>query len=55
MKPTANRGLRRGPDFLAGVLAEPLLAFGGSQEHVDPKTGLALYDPIAHPASRPRP
>jgi hypothetical protein len=49
MKPTANRGLRRGPDFLAGVLAEPLLAFGGSQEHVDPKTGLALYGPYCPP------
>src|ERR1043166_1401597 len=40
-----SRQAQRGPDFLAGVLMEPLLSFGGSQEHVDPKTGLALYGP----------
>jgi hypothetical protein len=45
----ANRRLQRGPDFLAGVLTEPLLAFGGSHEHVDPKTGLALYGPYCSP------
>jgi hypothetical protein len=56
MKRTASRAPQRGPDFLAGVLAEPLLAFGGSQEHVDPKTGLALYGPYCPPGlSRPTP
>ena len=49
MKRSANRAPLRGADFLAGVLAEPLLAFGGSQEHVDPKTGLALYGPYCPP------
>jgi hypothetical protein len=54
MKPIASRALQRGPDFLAGVLAEPLLAFGGSQEHV-PRPGLLFTDRIARPASRGRP
>jgi hypothetical protein len=31
------------PHFDSGVLQEPFLAFGGRHEHVDPKTGLALY------------
>src|ERR1700730_6859381 len=54
MKRTASKAPQRGPDFLAGVLADPLLAFGGSQEHVDPKTGLALYGPYCPPGlSRP--
>jgi hypothetical protein len=33
------------PNFEAGVLDEPLLAFGGHHHHIDPKTGLALYGP----------
>lgn len=33
------------PDFDSGLIAEPLLAFGGNHEHVDPKTGLSLYGP----------
>jgi hypothetical protein len=54
MSRTASKAPQRGPDFLAGVLAEPLLAFGGSQEHVDAKTGLALYGPYCPPGlSRP--
>jgi len=36
---------RRRPDFASGIVVEPLLAFGGRHEHVDPKTGLALYGP----------
>jgi hypothetical protein len=48
MRRKPNRS-QRGPDFLAGVLNEPYLSFGGSQEHVDPKTGLALYGPYCPP------
>lgn len=33
------------PNFNAGIISEPLLAFGGQQRHVDPKSGLALYGP----------
>ncbi len=33
------------PNFEAGVLDEPLLAFGGHNHNIDPKTGLALYGP----------
>jgi hypothetical protein len=44
-----NRGykphIQRTPDFDSGVVSEPLLAFGGRHEHIDPKTGLALYGP----------
>jgi hypothetical protein len=35
----------RSPNFDSGIIAEPLLAFGGKHEHVDPKTGLGLYGP----------
>lgn len=38
---------RRTPLFSSGVLEEPLLLFGGKKEHVDPKTGLALYGPYS--------
>lgn len=31
--------------FDSGVLSEPLLLFGGQNQHVDPKTGLSLYGP----------
>jgi hypothetical protein len=44
----------RAPEFLAGVIAEPTLLFGGNHEHVDPKTGLALYGPHC-PAGLARP
>lgn len=37
----------RAPSFDSGVISEPLLAFGGRHEHVDPKTGLALYGPYS--------
>lgn len=37
----------RPASFEAGVIAEPLLAFGGGHEHVDPKTGLSLYGPYS--------
>lgn len=37
----------RSPHFDAGVLAEPLLTFGGQHTHIDPKTGLALYGPYS--------
>lgn len=35
------------PNFESGILAEPLLAFGGRHEHVEPKTGLSLYGPYS--------
>lgn len=35
----------RVPNFEGGIIPEPLLAFGGRHEHVDPKTGIALYGP----------
>ena len=44
----------RAPEFLSGVIAEPTLLFGGNHEHVDPKTGLALYGPHC-PAGLARP
>src|SRR5712691_7358017 len=37
----------RRPSFEAGILAEPLLAFGGQHRHIDPKTGLGLYGPYS--------
>ncbi len=37
----------RVPNFESGLISEPLLAFGGQQRHVDPKTGLALYGPYS--------
>lgn len=33
------------PSFESGVIAEPLLLFGGHRSHIDPKTGLSLYGP----------
>lgn len=39
--------LRRSPNFDSGIIAEPLLAFGGHHQHVDPKTGLGLYGPYS--------
>src|SRR5262249_27176045 len=41
------RRLPRVPNFESGIVAEPLLSFGGSHKHVDPKTGLALYGPYS--------
>jgi hypothetical protein len=38
--------------FESGVLPEPLLIFGGQQQHVDPKAGLSLYGPYS-PADEP--
>jgi hypothetical protein len=37
----------RVPNFESGIISEPLLAFGGRHEHVDPKTGLGLYGPYS--------
>lgn len=48
------RRLQRVPNFESGILAEPLLAFGGGHKHVDPKTGLALYGPYGL-QGQPRP
>jgi hypothetical protein len=31
--------------FLAGVLAEPELLFGGGHRHIEPKLGVGLYGP----------
>jgi hypothetical protein len=42
-----RRSPARLPNFESGILAEPLLAFGGHHEHVDPKTGLSLYGPYS--------
>lgn len=33
------------PSFESGIIAEPLLVFGGHRSHIDPKTGLSLYGP----------
>jgi len=44
----------RSPNFDSGLVAEPLLVFGGRHEHVDPKTGLALYGPYSL-VGQPRP
>jgi hypothetical protein len=33
------------PSFESGVIAEPLLVFGGHRSHIDPKMGLSLYGP----------
>lgn len=35
------------PNFDSGIISEPLLAFGQGHQHVDPKTGLALYGPYS--------
>lgn len=40
--------------FDAGILSEPVLLFGGGQEHVDPKRGLALFGPYS-PGAQLRP
>lgn len=37
----------RVPHFDSGIISEPLLAFGQQHQHVDPKTGLALYGPYS--------
>lgn len=42
-----NREDGRSSSFEAGVLAEPLLSFGGQHAHIDPKTGLGLYGPYS--------
>ena len=53
----SRRGKRRrkwAPSFASGVVVEPHIAFGGRHEHVDPKTGLALYGPYT-PAEQMEP
>ena len=35
------------PSFEAGIFDEPNLTFGGHHQHIDPKTGLALYGPYS--------
>jgi hypothetical protein len=35
------------PLFLAGLLDEPQLLFGGGSKHIDPKAGLAVYGPYS--------
>lgn len=44
---SAPHPMVRVPNFESGLISEPLLAFGGQQRHVDPKTGLALYGPYS--------
>lgn len=46
-KRVAPSPMVRVPNFESGLISEPLLAFGGQQHHVDPKTGLALYGPYS--------
>lgn len=48
------RLFQRSPDFDSGVTAEPVVAFGGRHEHVDPKLGLGLYGPYT-PAGQKKP
>jgi hypothetical protein len=43
---------RRIPNFDSGVIPEPLISFGGRHQHVDPKTGLALYGPYSPAGQR---
>lgn len=42
-----RRDIYRVPNFDSGTLSEPLLAFGGKHQHVDPKIGLGLYGPYS--------
>jgi hypothetical protein len=42
-----KRYAQRSPNFDSGIISEPLLAFGGRHEHVDPKVGLGLYGPYS--------
>jgi hypothetical protein len=42
------------PDYESGLIEEPLLAFGGGHQHVDPKIGLGLYGPYT-PRGQNRP
>jgi hypothetical protein len=42
-----KRGPIRQPSFMSGIIAEPLLSFGGQHRHIDPKTGLGLYGPYS--------
>lgn len=44
----------RTPNFDSGLIAEPMLVFGGHHHHVDPKTGLSLYGPYS-PTGQQRP
>lgn len=37
----------RRPLFESGLIAEPLIAFGGQHNHIDPKVGLGLYGPYS--------
>jgi hypothetical protein len=53
-KAKSARPPRRTADYESGVIAEPLLAFGGGHRHIDPKTGLGLYGPYS-PTGQRRP
>src|ERR1700752_3293849 len=44
---STRSSLSRSPHFGSGVIAEPLIVFGGQHMHVDPKTGLGLYGPYS--------
>jgi hypothetical protein len=44
---STRREAPRTADFESGILAEPLITFGRQHQHVDPKTGLALYGPYS--------
>ena len=51
---TGRTSARRPPSFESGIVMEPVLAFGGGKQHIDPKTGLALYGPYTV-TGQPRP
>ena len=53
-KGISARSPRQTADYESGVIAEPLLAFGGGHRHIDPKTGLGLYGPYS-PTGQRRP
>jgi hypothetical protein len=46
-KRSSPKSRERSPHFDSDIIPEPLLAFGGRHEHVDPKTGLGLYGPYS--------
>jgi len=45
--PNLRYSTSRYPNFESGIVSEPLLAFGGRNQHADPKTGLGLYGPYS--------
>lgn len=46
-KPRRNPTVSIPQSFEAGIFDEPNIVFGGHHQHIDPKTGLALYGPYS--------